>query len=471
MTFIRQRYQQAPQQPGFAQPHWRVYPVGAVGEFVNATINALFPFLLGTGAAFLLILASGLVAEEDLLDDPGMEAALDQLARAAAMPMLFLALGTGVLTTILLALREVITSRAIARAAAQGAPRTAVPHPSQVDLVATERPFFAFFIAFAILAGVGLLFAVIAVFTVNDSEMYILWGSLAVAVVAALFVLLALAGRPAHRRRRLAIAAHWSTADERAAWKRAAPAAAGDDEPGLPPELQRKKRMAARFDYLALVCFALGFALMQVWLLITHPYRTKNEAGPRVEYGDSVEMVLAGGMWIFVVLMVAAVALGVAGFFADSAVQQVEHQILRQALANPAAPPPPRALLRKYAQRQPVAFAQGLALLAALGIILGWAVYSLGTGGMEDVATLYGDADEKFGGFVPQAQITLAGSIAVLIIAVVWNVAAAVRGYELRSQVVERWPIKPTPRMVGENGKKKPDPASIGPSLTPKQQR
>jgi hypothetical protein len=194
-----------------------------------------------------------------------------------------------------------------------------------------------------------------------------------------------------------------------------------------------------------------------------------SDAGPRVEHGDGIELVLDAGVWIFAALMVAAVALAVAGLLADSAVQQGEQEILRQALENPAAPRPPRALVRKYAQRQPVAAAQALALLAALGITLGWAVYSLGTGGMEDVATLYGDADETFGGLVPQALVTLAGSAAVVIIAVMWNVAAAVRGYELRSQVVERWPIKPAPRMVGEDGKKKKDPASIGPSLTPKQ--
>lgn len=460
-----------PQRPATTEPHWRVYPVGPAGEFVNAAINALLPFLVGIGAAFVLLLAIGFVGEEGLLDDPGITAALDQLTRAAMIPVLVLALGIGVLTTILFALREVITSRAIARAATQGAPKTAVPHPSQVDLVAAERPFAAFFIGSIILAGVGLLFTVIAAFSVNSSEMPILWGSLAATGVAALFVLLALVGRPAQRRRRLAIAAHWTTADERAAWKRAAPASSQKDgESGLSPELQRRKRMATRCEFIGIVCFALGFSLLELWLFVTHPFRSATDAGPRVEHADGVEAVLDIGIWIFAALMVAAVALAVAGFVAESAVQQGEQQILRQALETPTDQRPPKALLWKYAQRQPVALAQGLALLAALGVTLGWAVYSLGTGGMEDVDSLYGDADETFGGFVPQALVTLAGSVAVVIIAIMWNIAASIRGYELRSQVVERWPIKPAPRMVEENGKKKPDPASIGPSLTPKQQ-
>src|SRR5690606_18569668 len=141
---------------------------------------------------------------------------------------------------------------------------------------------------------------------------------------------------------------------------------------------------------------------------------------------------------------------------------------LRAALASPDMTRPPQDLLRKYAGRQAVVFAQALAFLAALGTTFGWAVYSLGTGGMADIATLYGDAGETFGGFGTQAQGTLAGSVVVVVVAIVWDVVAAARGYELRSQVVERWPIRPSPRMVGEEGKKKPDPASIGPSLTPK---
>ncbi|MFD6445513.1 hypothetical protein ACFWEJ_10430 [Promicromonospora sp. NPDC060204] len=436
---------------------------------MNATINALAPFLVGIGAAFVLLLAVAMVGEEALFDEPAVSGALDQLARAAMVPVLVLALGAGVLTTVLSALREVITSRAVARAARDGAPRTAVPHPSQVDLVAAQPPFVAFFVVSALLAGIGVLFTVVAAFGVNGSEMYILWGSLAGTGVAGVFVLLALAGRPAHHRRRLAIAAHWTTADEHAAWRRAAPARSqDDDEAALPPDLRRKQRTATWYEYVGVVCLALGFSLLQLWLFVTHPFRSTTDAGPRVEYGDGVEAVLVVGVWVFAALVVAAVGLLVVGFFADSAVQRREQEILRQALADRAAPRPPRGLLRKYANHQPVIFVQALALLAAVGTTLGWGVYSLGTGGMEDVATLYGDADETFGGFVPQALVTLAVSVALVVGAIVWDVVAAARGHELRSQVVERWPIKPSPRMIGEDGKKRPDPASTGPSLTPK---
>jgi hypothetical protein len=386
--------------------------------------------------------------------------------------VLVLALGAGVLTTVLLALREVLTSRAIARAAAERAPRTAVPHPSQVDLVTAQPPFVAFLVMSVLVAGIGLLMAVIAAFTVNGSELPILWGFLVATGVGGAFVLLALAGRPAHHRRRLAVAAHWTTADEQAAWRRAAPARpAADDKTALPPDLLRRQRRATWFEYIGIACFALGFSLLQLWLFVTHPFRTRTDAGPRVEYGDGIEVVLVAGVWAFAALMVTAVVLLVVGFFADSAVQRREREILSEALEDPAAPRPPRVLLRKYANHQPVIFVQALTLLAALGTVLGWGVYSLGTGGMEDVATLYGEADETFGSFVPQALVTLAISAALVLLAVVWDVAASASGYELRSRVVERWPIKPAPRMVGEDGKKRPDPASTGPSLTPKPTR
>lgn len=443
--------------------------MGLAGNVVNAAINALAPFLLGIGAAFVLLLAIAMVGEEALVYEPAVSGALDQLARAAMMPVLVLALGAGVLTTVLLALREVITSRAVARASAEGALRTAVPHPSQVDLVAAQPPFVAFLVMSVLVTGIALLMAVIAAFTVNGHELPILWGFLVATGVGGVFVLIALAGRPAHYRRRLAIAAHWTTADEHAAWRRAAPARPMDDEEtALPPDLRRRQRRATWFEYIGIVCFALGFSLMQLWLFVTHPFRSMTDAGPRVEYGDSVEVVLVAGIWVFAALMVASVALLVVGFFADSAVQRREQEILREALEDPAAPRPPRVLLRKYANHQPVIFVQALALLAALGAVLGWGVYNLGTGGMEDVASLYGEADETFGGFVPQALVTLAISTALVLLAVVWDVAASARGYELRSRVVERWPIKPAPRMIGEDGKKRPDPASTGPSLTPK---
>lgn len=458
-----------PQHPSAGQPHWRIYHLGLAGRLVNAAINALVPFLAGIGGAFILILATSLIAEEKLLDPPA-SAALDQLSRAAIVPVLALPLGLGILTAVLSALREEITSRAIARAAAAGAPRTAVPHPSQIDRVAADPPYAAFFLFSAILTGLGLLFTLRAAFSVNGSERYLLWGSVAVTTVSAVFVVLVLTGRPQYRRRRMAVAAHWTTADEQAAWSRAAAApskASTGAATDLTDDLQHATKRASRFQWFGLACVSVGFTVLQVWLLITHPDRTMTDAGPRAEYGDGTEAVLSVGAWTFAVLLVAAFVSTVLGLFAESAVQRGEQRVLREALSNPAAPRPPSALLRRYAQSQPVRLAQGLTVLASLGITFGWAVHILGTGGMDDVATLYEGSRERFGSYIPQAQLTLAVSVTVVVVALVWNALAADRGDDLRRQIVERWPIKPAPRMVGETGKKKPDPASIGPSLTP----
>lgn len=454
------------QDPHSSQPHWRIYPVGFAGQVVNAAIHALLPFIAGIGGAFVLILAIGLIAEERLLG-PVANAAVDQLSRAAIAPVLALPLGLGILTAVLAALREEITSRIIARAAAEGAPKTAVPHPSQVDRVAADPPYAGFFFFAAVLAGLSLLVTVVAAFSANSSERYILWGSLVVTAVSALFVVLALIGRPQFRRRRLRIAAHWTTADEQEAWNRAVAAPAKGRAKGLPDDLQRARKRASRFQWLGLACVSVGFSILQLWLLVTYPNRRMTDAGPRAEYGDGTEAVLSVGAWTFAVLLAAAVVFTVMGLFAESAVQRGEQQVLHEALSNPAAPRPPSALLRKYVESQPVRLAQGLTVLASLGVTFGWAVYILGTGGMDDVASLYEGSRETFGSFVPQAQLTLAAAVAVVVIAVVWNALAADRGDDLRQQVVERWPVKPSPRMVGETGKKKPDPASIGPSLTP----
>lgn len=436
-----------------SEPHWRVYPVGVAGELVNAMINALLPFLLGIGGAFVLLLAVGLIGEEGLIDDPALADALDQFTRAAMAPVLFLGLGLGALTTVVSALREAITSRALVKAVRGGAPRAAVPQPSQLSLVATDRPYVGVYVVAIIVISVCLLFSLVMVFDANESEMYMVWGSFAATGGGVVLLLLVLAARPAHRRRRREIAAHWTEAHERAAWDRATSSRDDDAKSGLPPELDHKKRVASRCEYIGAVCFAVGFGLMQVWMLIAHPSASRGDVGPRAEYSDGFESVLGAGLWIFAGLMLAAVVLVVAAFVAESAVQRGEQRILREAMDTPGAPRPAVALLRKYAQRQPVVFAQGLAFIAALGMTIGWAVYSLGTGGMEEVSGIYRDADETFDILVPQAVSTLAGSVAVVVIAVVWNAVAAIRGHELRCQVVRRWPIKSGSQMVTVHGR------------------
>src|SRR5690606_7757311 len=137
------------------------------------------PFLIGIGASFVLLLAVAMVGEEALSGEPALSGAIDQLARAGMMPVLLLALGGGVVTPVLLALRELATSRALVRAVRRGASRSAVPRPSQVGLVAAWPPFCAFLVMSVLVGGVALLMAVIAAFPVKGSELPILWGFLA----------------------------------------------------------------------------------------------------------------------------------------------------------------------------------------------------------------------------------------------------------------------------------------------------
>ncbi len=55
--------------------HWYEYEVGLAGEIARACVRSLTSFLIGLGCAFALIMGMGFLAEEDLLDDPGLEEA------------------------------------------------------------------------------------------------------------------------------------------------------------------------------------------------------------------------------------------------------------------------------------------------------------------------------------------------------------------------------------------------------------
>src|SRR5690606_10311057 len=59
--------------------HWHEHPIGLGGEVARACLRALFAFLIGLACSFALILCGGLLAEEDMLDDPGLENAIDDL--------------------------------------------------------------------------------------------------------------------------------------------------------------------------------------------------------------------------------------------------------------------------------------------------------------------------------------------------------------------------------------------------------
>ncbi|GAB3054635.1 hypothetical protein [Sediminivirga luteola] len=415
------------------------------------TIRTLIPFLAGVGAATVLAFAAGLLAEEGLLSHPVLSSAVDQLSRVGVG----LALGGAYLGWLAVVLargvKEVATSRALAAAAAAGAPRNAVPHPQQVE--ATVRKAFGSFTGFALINLIigGFLVIFLGIFTLTYDEPFVSgWIVFGVGVAY-------LAGigwlarsvlhtvRPAHEAGREAIAAHWRTEDEQAAWDaahetvRSSPA----HRPGL----------GALLSYAGGGLAALAFMLLHALLAVTHPDAERwpgGRAGTRATYGADVERLIDVGLWGFAICLTLAVAAALAGTLVEGAVQRREQASLQQALADPSAARPDEDLLGRHAERHAVAAAQALSGLAGAGTTVGAAILVLGSGVISDLSNLYSDAETIFADLRPVAGITLAASLAALVAAFGWNAASSGKNHELRNALLKRWPVLPEPKADSE---------------------
>jgi hypothetical protein len=163
----------------------------------------------------VLILGVGLVAERDLLGDPGLEDAVDHLSRMSAGVVLALALVTWAASALATCVREVATSKALDHAVARGASRSDVPSPEQAASVTGEPTAQLTFFAWANAALAGLLGVVgLIVMAVDraDAESLLIF-SLITGYAAVMCLVGWAAPRwlgPAHARRRARIVAHWS---------------------------------------------------------------------------------------------------------------------------------------------------------------------------------------------------------------------------------------------------------------------
>lgn len=205
--------------------HWHEYGVGPAGEVAHACARSLTAFLVGLGCSFALILGAGILAEENLLGDPGLESALDHLMRlSVGLLMGFVLVAAGV-AAVASYLREVATSKALVKAAERRVSSRAVPAPDQVASVINEPAVALKYFGWsnAVLAGVLGLVGLIVVLTESSAEG---WMITVIALgYAAVMSLLGYACQQwlprAHERRRVRIAAHWRAEDEARAWKRA----------------------------------------------------------------------------------------------------------------------------------------------------------------------------------------------------------------------------------------------------------
>ncbi|WP_199038764.1 hypothetical protein [Glycomyces salinus] len=423
--------------------HWHEYPVGLGGEVARACVRALLAFLIGLGCSFVLILCVGLLVEEDMLGDPGLTNAVDDLFRMGIGVLMLLAVAVWAMFAVASHLREVTTSKALVEAAERDASRYDVPSPEQVESVTREPAKQLTYFGLGNAAVVGLLGVLGLGIALFGGEPEALPFMLIAVGYAAIMALVALAGpkwlTPAHERRQARIAAHWSANDEVQAWR-----------PANRRTGREKKRfglsIAERFMYGASVPAVLSFVALQASLSMrcaSVPGRGHYECDD-VTYSSPIESVLAVGFWIFAVLFPLAVLLAAVGVLLDWRQRRSERADLRERLADPRSGRPHEKVLAYHARRHMHPLALVGAAMSGGGLVFGISAYLVGQGkglGSEDFFAVYRT----------ESLVTLFASVGLFAAALLGSGIANARGRELRNALMRRWPTPPS-WSAGEDG-------------------
>lgn len=461
------------------EPYWEEYPIGAAGESLRTVSGVLVGLLIGLGVTFALIIAIGIVVENSSGTLADM---FDQLARASALPLLTVTPAAAVLWALSGDVADLATIRAIRRAAERGAPVRAVPHPSQVRVVVDPPLSRVFGVLFFVLvmAALGVVTMVVMPFTEGHVDDYVpigLIGSLVVGAGAAAGMVGRRAYRRGHRARNASIARHWHQDMEARAWRRARGASGGrgaDDggrEHATAPRTRRLRRIAGGLDGAAMVVLSLSFLVLFPALGLrcsAVPGSTPGQECHETFYESSLlETLIVSGFAIFAVGLAIAVVLGATGVVLEVVATRLEIARLRDALEDPRSPRPEDSLLQRHTERRTPLAALLAAALAGTAALLGPALLALGSGAMEDVATLYADAETQFAAYVPLGRGVVAAAILLLLLALTLTAGAGVLGRPLRNALTRRWPTRPEVKYEsqGENRPSKAVPATKGPAL------
>lgn len=418
--------------------HWHEYEVGLVGEVARTFARCLVALLIGLGAAFALILGVGLLAEEGLLGDPGLETAIDHLSRLSVGVLAVFALVAWGAAAVASFVREVTTSRALVKAAGRGASHHAVPSPEQVASVTSEPAqqltLFGYLNA-AVIGLLGVIGLLVLVFDPDDEALVI------VAIAVGYALVMALVGyagsrwlTPAHERRQAVIAAHWSVEDEGRAWRPASRARRDG-----PAKKSSGMSVSARLIYVAAALWLCGFVALQAALTMRCgrvPGRGATECD-EVTYSSGIEQVLGWGFWLFAVLMPVAALLAVVGVLLDWRQRHRERAELRASLADPHSPRPTEELLSHHARRRMHPLALVGAAMAGLGLVFSLSAYLLGEGwGL--------GSQEVFAELRTEALTAVAVSVGLFVTALLGTGIVNVRGRALRNELMRRWPTAPS---------------------------
>lgn len=441
------------------EPYWEEYPIGVVGELLRTVSGVLVGLLIGLGVTFALIIGIGLIVENSSGEVASM---YDQIARASMAPLLIVTPSAAVLWAISGDVADLATVRAIRRAAERGAPVQAVPHPYQVRVVIEPPLTRVFGVLFFVLvmAGLGVLTMVIMPFTEGHIDDYVpigLLGSLLVGAGAVAGMHGRTVYRSGYKARAAPIAEHWHQDVEARAWSRARQGsdgtatrrsgkgrdtADGRRDPAAAPGTRRLRRIAGALDGAAMVVVSLSFLILLPALGLRCNAVPGGRPGQECDetfYDSSLlETLILSGFTIFAVGLALAVLLGVAGVVLEVAATRTETSRLRAALEDPHSPRPERALLQRHTELHTPLAALLAAALAGTAALLGPGIVALGSGAMEDVATLYEDADEHFAAYVPLGWGVVAAAIGLLLLALALTAGAGVLGRPMRNALIRR---------------------------------
>ncbi|SDL79242.1 hypothetical protein SAMN05216298_0037 [Glycomyces sambucus] len=416
-------------------PHWHEYPVGAIGAVAEACARALLALLVGLGVAFALILGAGILAEENLLGDPGLEIAVDHLMRFSVGFLMLFGLGVAFVWAVVGYLREVSVSRALVKAAAGGASRSAVPSPDQVASVIGPPASRLGFLGWgnAVLAGVlGVVGFSVALVDSSPEGWVITLSAIGYALVMSLlgYACQQWLPRP-HAKRRARIAAHWSAADEARAWKRAK--SRGGAEP-----LVSGSSKAAVFIYAAGLVGVVGFVAMLASMMMrcaSVPGRGTSECN-EVYYSSFIERVLSWGFWIFAVAVPLTALLALIGALLYWRQRRAERADLLAALADPRSRRPDRDVLAFHSEQRMHPLARVAAMMSGVGLVFSCSAYMLGQGmGL--------GSQEVYAEYRTESLAAILVSVGLFVAAVVGTGIATARGRELRNALMRRWPTIP----------------------------
>ncbi len=259
---------------------------------------------------------------------------------------------------------------------------------------------------------------------------------------------------PAHERRHALIAAQWSSNDEGHAWKPVREARRDGASKKTPP----RPSIAKRCLYGAAGLWLGGVLALQLSVL-TRCAGSPGGGGKyeceETTYSSPVEALIAGGIWIFAVLITSGMLLAAIGVLFDWKQRSSERAELRTRLADPSSDRPAEDLLAHHSQRQTHPLARVGATMSGAGLVFSTSSYLIGKGlglGSEDV----------FAAYRTESLVAMVVSAVMFVAALIGTGIVNVRGRELRNALMERWPSPPAWEADGDG---KVQRAKRGPAL------